>query len=46
MGCRWTGCSLNTNKTPITDLDLYVKPEERVACYVVNGKFNGIISFQ
>lgn len=45
MGCRWTGCSLNTNKTPITDLDLYVKPEERVACYVVNEEFNGSVSY-
>ena len=33
-------------RTPITDLKLYVKPEERTAYYVVNDKFNGSISFQ
>ena len=32
-------------RTPITDLKLYVKPEERVAYYVVNEKFNGSVSF-
>ena len=33
-------------RTPITDLKLYVKPEERTAYYVVNEKFRGSISFQ
>ena len=33
-------------RTPITDLKLYVKPEERTAYYVVNEKFNGSVSFQ
>lgn len=32
-------------RAPITDLKLYVKPEERVAYYVVNEKFNGSVSF-
>lgn len=32
-------------RTPITDLKLYVKPEERMAYYVVNGKFNGSVSY-
>lgn len=32
-------------RTLVTDLKLYVKPEERVAYYVVNGKFEGKISF-
>ena len=32
-------------RTPITDLKLYVKPEERMAYYVVNEKYNGSISF-
>ena len=32
-------------RTPITDLKLYVKPEERTAYYVVNEKFNGSVSF-
>ena len=32
-------------RTPITDLKLYVKPEERVAYYVVNEKFNGSVAF-
>lgn len=32
-------------RTPITDLKLYVKPEERVAYYVINEKFNGSISY-
>ncbi len=31
-------------RTPITDLKLYVKPEERTAYYVVNEKFNGSVS--
>ena len=32
-------------RTPITDLKLYVKPEEFTAYYVVNGKHNGSVSF-
>lgn len=32
-------------RTPITDLKLYVKPEERTAYYVINEKFNGSVSF-
>lgn len=32
-------------RTPITDLKLYVKPEERTAYYVVNEKFNGSVSY-
>ena len=32
-------------RTPVTDLKLYVKPEERMAYYVVNEKFNGSISY-
>lgn len=32
-------------RTPITDLKLYMKPEERMAYYVINGKFEGKISF-
>lgn len=32
-------------RTPITDLKLYVKPEERAAYYVVNEKFNGSVSY-
>ena len=32
-------------RVPITDLKLYVKPEEAVAYYVVNGKYEGKISF-
>ena len=32
-------------RTPVTDLKLYVKPEERVACYVVNEEFNGSVSY-
>ena len=32
-------------RTPITGLKLYVKPEERTAYYVVNGKHNGSVSF-
>ena len=32
-------------RTPITDLKLYVKPEERTAYYVVNETFNGSVSF-
>ena len=31
-------------RTPITDLKLYVKPEERTAYYVVNEKHNGSVS--
>ena len=32
-------------RTPITDLKLYVKPEERTAYYVVNETFNGSVSY-
>lgn len=32
-------------RTPVTDLKLYVKPEEHMAYYVVNEKFNGSISY-
>lgn len=32
-------------RTPINDLKLYVKPEERTAYYVVNGKHNGSVSY-
>ena len=32
-------------RLPITDLKLYVKPEERTAYYVVNEKFNGSVSY-
>lgn len=32
-------------RTPITDLKLYVKPEERTVYYVINEKFNGSVSF-
>ena len=29
----------------VTDLKLYVKPEEHIAYYVINGKYEGKISF-
>jgi len=32
-------------RTLVTDMKLYFKPEERAAYYVVNGKFEGKISF-
>ena len=32
-------------RTRITALNLYIKPEERAAYYVVNGDFNGKVSF-
>ena len=32
-------------RTPITDLKLYVKPEEHVTYYVVNETFNGSVAF-
>ena len=32
-------------RTLITDLKLYVKPEERMAYYVVNGDYEGQVSF-
>ena len=32
-------------RTKVTDLKLYVKPEERAAYYVVNGKFAGRVDF-
>ena len=31
--------------TRIIDLKLYVKPEEYITYYVVNGKYNGKVSF-
>lgn len=36
---------LTKKRTPITDLKLYVKPEERMAYYVVNEKFNGSVAY-
>ena len=32
-------------RTPITELKLYVKPEERTAYYVVNEKYIGSVSY-
>lgn len=32
-------------RTLITDLKLYIKPEERMAYYVVNGDYEGQVSF-
>ena len=32
-------------RTPITDLKLYVKPEERMAYYVINEKYSGSVSY-
>ena len=32
-------------RTPITDLKLYLKPEEHAAYYVVNGNYNGKIAY-
>lgn len=32
-------------RTLITELKLYIKPEERMAYYVVNGSFEGKLSF-
>lgn len=32
-------------RTLVTDLKLYVKPEERIAYYVVNQKFEGKVPF-
>lgn len=32
-------------RTLITDLKLYVKPEEHIAYYVINGSYEGKISF-
>lgn len=32
-------------RTSITDLKLYVKPEERTAYYVINEKHNGSVAF-
>ena len=31
-------------RTLVTDLSLYVKPEERLAYYVINGQFEGLSS--
>lgn len=35
----------NKKRTPVTDLKLYVKPEERMAYYVINEKYNGSVSY-
>ena len=32
-------------RTLITDLKLYVKPEERTAYYVVNEKYSGSVAY-
>lgn len=32
-------------RTPITELKLYVKPEERTAYYVVNEKYSGSVAY-
>lgn len=32
-------------RTPVTDLKLYVKPEEHIAYYVINEKYNGSVSY-
>lgn len=32
-------------RTPVTDLKLYVKPEEQTAYYIVNQKYTGKVSF-
>ena len=32
-------------RTQVTGLKLYVKPEDRMAYYVINGKHNGSISY-
>ena len=32
-------------RTPIKDLKLYIKPEERAAYFVINEKFNGKVDF-
>lgn len=32
-------------RTPITGLKLYVKPEEHMAYYVINEKYNGSVSY-
>ena len=36
---------LTKKRTPITDLKLYVKPEESTAYYVVNEKHSGSVSY-
>lgn len=35
----------NKKRTSITDLKLYVKPEEHTAYYVINEKHNGSVAF-
>ena len=40
-----SGFRQEKKRTPITDLKLYVKPEERTAYYVVNETFNGSVAF-
>ncbi len=32
-------------RTQVTSLKLYIKPEERMAYYVINEKFNGSVSY-
>ena len=32
-------------RTPVTEMQLYIKPEERAAYYVVNGTFSGKVTF-
>lgn len=32
-------------RTLVTDLKLYVKPEERMAYYVINEQYNGSVSY-
>ena len=32
-------------RTLITDMKLYVKPEERAAYYVINGEYTGSVSY-
>lgn len=32
-------------RTLVTELKLYVKPEDHAAYYVINGKYEGMISF-
>lgn len=40
-----TGFRSSKKRIPITDLTLYVKPEEKTAYYVINGKYEGKVSF-
>ena len=45
MEAAKAGFRQEKKRTPITDLKLYVKPEERTAYYVVNETFNGSVAF-